>query len=163
MSILSKKIKDYNDLGRNGGTPKENVKTALDAYGEMKPALTQKMRQKAKPKVFKVDIKEEPAKKVEQSYNINMFNSNTVVEDLSDIGLGSTNKKAKEDREIDFASLNGGSRVVQLKCVDYSNLYKVEADNVLNLNPFQVSFSASELDQYTHQNPMLDSFKNEIF
>ena len=161
MSILSKKIKDYNDLGRNGGTPKENVKTALDAYGEMKPALTQKMKQKAKPKVFKVDIKEEPAKKVEQSYNINMFNSNTVVEDLSDIGLGSTNKKAKEDREIDFASLNGGSRVVQLKCVDYSNLYKVEANNVLNLNPFQVSFSETELNQYTYQNPMLDGLKRE--
>ena len=163
MSILSRKIKDYNDLGRNGGTPKENVKTALDAYGEMKPALTQKMKQKAKPKVFEVKIKDEQIKKTEQSYNVNVFNSNTVVEDLGDIGLGSTNKKVKEDREIDFASFNGGSRDVQLKFVDHSNLYKVEADNVLNLNPFQVSFSASELDQYTHQNPMLDSFKKESF
>ena len=92
-----------------------------------------------------------------------MFGSSTVVTDLNDISMGakSTSKRSQEDKEIDFASLKGGSPAFQLKEVDHSNLYKVEANNVLNLNPFQVSFSTSELEQYTFQNPMLDGLKKE--
>ena len=164
MGILSEKINDYNDLGKEVKDSKASVKKALETYGEMKPALAKAEAKKrnAKPKVFKVDIKEEPKKEVTQS-SINMFESSTVVTDLNDISMGakSTSKRSQEDKEIDFASLKGGSPAFQLKEVDNSNLYKVEANNVLNLNPFQVSFSTSELEQYTFQNPMFDGLKKE--
>jgi len=161
MSILSDEIENYNDLGKEGGVPKENVKKALEAYNKMKPALTEKMKEKSKPKVFKVDIKEEPKKEVNTS-STNMFGTSTVVDNFEDIGITSkTIKRSKEDKEIDFANKSVSPSAVQLKFVDNSNLYKVEASNVLNLNPFQVSFSANELNQFTYQNPMLDGYKKE--
>ena len=170
MGILTRKIKDYNTMGKKVTDPKASVNKALDTYSEMKTALpkaVEKKRKAEKPKVFKVDIKEEPKKEAMQS-SINMFGTSTVVTDLNEIGIGTKSVSRKqEDREIDFASVNRGLPAFQLKEVDHSNLYKVEASNVLNLNPFQVSFSESELDQYTYQNPMIirpdDGFTKQSF
>lgn len=158
MSILEEKINEFNNDGKEVKDSKASVKKAIDAYNKMKPALAkaEEKKRSAKPKVFKVDIKEEPKKEVKAA-SVNMFGTSTVVSDLSDIGIGvkPVSKKAKEDKEIDFANVKNGVGEVKLKFVDHSNLYKVEASNVLNLNPFQISFSESELNQFTYQNPML--------
>jgi hypothetical protein len=164
MSILSEKIDDFNNDGKEVKDSKASVKKAIEAYEKMKPALAkaEEKKRNAKPKVFKVEIKEEPVKETKQS-SINMFGTSTVVTDLSDIGIGVKRNpgKSTEDKEIDFAGINSGMPSFRLKEVDHSNLYKVEANNVLNLNPFQVSFSETELNQYTYQNPMLDGLKRE--
>ena len=157
MSILTKKINDYNNMGKKVTDPKASVNKALDTYTEMKGALPiaeEKKRKAQKTKVFKVEIKE--SEKETTPTTVNMFGTNTVVTDFGDIGINSkTISRKQEDKEIDFASVNGGSPIFQLKEIDHSNLYKVEANNVLNLNPFQISFSENELNQYTYQNPML--------
>ncbi len=164
MSILSEKIDDFNNDGKEVKDSKASVKKAIEAYEKMKPALAkaEEKKRSAKPKVFKVDIKEEPKKETTQS-SINIFGTSTVVTDLNDIGIGTkrTSNRSKDDKEIDFANINNGIPAFRLQEVDHSNLYKVEASNVLNLNPFQVSFSETELNQYTYQNPMLDGFKRE--
>jgi hypothetical protein len=158
MSVLSEKIDDFNSDGKEVKDSKESVKKAIEAYNKMKPALAkaEEKKRSAKPKVFKVDIKEEPKRESTQS-SVNMFGTSTVVSDFNDIGIGvkTVSKKAKEDKEIDFANVKNGIGEVKLKFVDHSNLYKVEASNVLNLNPFQISFSESELNQFTYQNPMI--------
>ena len=165
MGILSKKINDYNDLGKDVKDPKESVDIALDTYSEMKPALAKAEQQKkknAKPKMFKVDIKPEPKKETSQS-TINVFGPGTVVENFEDIGMTSTPaKKKSDDMDMELASINGGKPVFQLKVVDHSNLYKVEESNVLKLNPFQINFSENELNQYTYQNPMLGQYNNGL-
>jgi len=164
MSILSEKIDDFNNDGKEVKDSKASVKKAIEAYNKMKPALAkaEEKKRNAKPKVFKVEIKEEPKRETVQS-SINMFGTSTVVTDLNDIGMGTkkTTNKSQDDKEIDFAGINSGIPAFRLKEVDHSNLYKVEANNVLNLNPFQVSFSETELNQYTYQNPMLDGLKRE--
>ena len=64
MSILSEKIDDFNNDGKEVKDSKASVKKAIEAYEKMKPALAkaEEKKRNAKPKVFKVDIKEEPVK-----------------------------------------------------------------------------------------------------
>ena len=64
MSILSEKIDDVNNDGKEVKDSKASVKKAIEAYEKMKPALAkaEEKKRSAKPKVFKVDIKEEPKK-----------------------------------------------------------------------------------------------------
>ncbi len=170
MSILSKKIEDYNDLvkkGKQADVSKESVKKALDTHNELKSALADQIKKKSKPKVFQVQMpnevkKNKDNKRMQTPYSI--FNSSTVVENLEDIGVtaASINRKSTDDKEIDFKSGNNGLHTVKLKFVDNSNLYQVEEDNVLKLNPLQTTFSENELNEYTFQNPMLDNYRKSF-
>ena len=59
MGILSEKINDYNDLGKEVKDSKASVKKALETYGEMKPALAKAEAKKrnAKPKILKKNLR----------------------------------------------------------------------------------------------------------